>query len=125
MPPDLPELDYDIYEGEKVYPAHDAFTVDTWPVSHELCGPLDLVPKFRGAALDLVNGPFTGYDPTTYVFTAESEDVDLADNTYSYSVSAEFSTYPIADYPTVSTASNADSVNFGNSCGVATLVATA
>ena len=122
---DLPELDYDIYQGELVYAAHPESTVSTTPITHTLCGDLDYTPKYDGQPPNFSTGPFTGYDPTTRVFTAESSDPALIDTSAPYTVETEFKDYPKSVYNTVSTATNSDTINFGNECFDATLTSTA
>lgn len=77
--------------------------------------------------MDPTNGPLTTYTQNpdgTGVFTAESVDPDLIDKTKPYSVHTEFVTYPDATYPSVSVADADGTINFGNECREATLVAT-
>jgi hypothetical protein len=119
LPPALPEIDYDIYSGTQVNPAHPAFVVDTVPViGHSLCGALTQTPLYgtTDSPLDAVNGPLTTYDPATNVFTAESVDPALIDTTKPYKVHTEFTTYPSATYPTVTEADATGIINFGNEC---------
>lgn len=71
--PNLATLEYVIDDDATAYAAHGAFTVDTLPYDHTLCGDIVLTPFF-----DVTNAiPTTGgdpmiYDPATGIFTAES-----------------------------------------------------
>jgi len=71
--PNLATLTYIIDDDATPYAAHGAFTVDTLPYDHDLCGDIVLTPFY-----DVTNAiPETGgdpmiYDPATGIFTAES-----------------------------------------------------
>ena len=72
------------------------------------------MPTFNDAEL-VIGGPLT-YDEENRQFTAESHDVSLITQILPYSVTAEFTEYPKADNPTVSTAKATADIEFDNPC---------
>jgi hypothetical protein len=58
----MPTLNYIIADNEKLFDAHSAFTINTMPVEHSLCGAISYSATFNGAAVD---GDPLSYDPST------------------------------------------------------------
>ena len=53
--------------------SHTAFTVDTTPITHSLCGPITYSVTFDGVAIGLGSVPMT-YDSTSNKWAIYSED---------------------------------------------------
>ena len=64
----------------------------------------------------MVDGDPLSYNEANRQFTALSDDDTLYGQVLPYSVEAEFSTYPKATNPTVSTAEATADVSFGDPC---------
>ena len=90
-------------------------------VGHSLCGALVYTGTYEDQTPD-ASLPIKSYDPVNKQFTAESDDATLGNTTKQYQIHAEFVTYSDDDFPTVSVADNIGDIEFGNSCGVATIV---
>ena len=96
-------LQYELTTGALPYKAHNFFKVVTVPIVHDLCGALTYSATYDGSPITNTDMPLA-YEPSTRVFTAESSDVALDMMTKPYTVGAEFTAWPLATYPTVSTA---------------------
>ena len=71
------------------YTAHNEFTVVTMPIVHNLCGALTYSATYDGSPITNTD-MLLAYEPSTRVFTAESDDLMLDMMTKPYSVGAEF-----------------------------------
>ena len=112
--PALADIEYTIHADAAAQPPHAPFTVVTKPAAHDLCGDLRIVAKFDYAPVD---GDPLSYDEPTRVFTVYSLDWSLyLAGTVPFSVEAEFIAWPLATYPTVSTAMASADVLFGDPC---------
>lgn len=65
-----------------------------------------------------MNGPteVLSYDTTSQDFTINTADLNLATQTKNYSIDAEFTTYPKADFASVSTDSEDSTITFNDPC---------
>ena len=95
---------------------HAPFTVSTVPIEHDYCGDLTIVAKFNDVVIDQNNDDPLTYSEANRQFTAFSDNGDLILAILPYSLEAEFSEYPKAVNPTVSTAETRANVEFDNPC---------
>ena len=111
--PNLATLTYIIDDDATPYAAHGAFTVNTVPYDHALCGEIELTPYFNV----ITEIPTTGgdpliYDPDTGIFTAESSNQALINTAEEYDIVAKLVNYPV-DGPEVKAEGT---IMFNNPC---------
>ena len=73
MESSLNMLQYELSTGAVPYMAHNEFTVVTMPIVHNLCGALTYSATYDGSPITNTDMPLA-YEPSTRVFTAESDD---------------------------------------------------
>jgi hypothetical protein len=77
---------YELYEWDPtgyVF-THDAFTIQTSPITHNLCGGLTYTSTFNGGAID-ANSPapihYNGSSRTHYLYSENTSLLDMTDGT--------------------------------------------
>jgi hypothetical protein len=121
MKPALPDKTYIIGTGPMSW-THEAFTVDTKPFKHDLCGPLDNTPYYEG---NDISSECLSIDPSLCPpleypededkkFVLETDDDSLEDEDKEYSVKACFT-----DWPETCKEKKAQ-IDFGDKCLAAT-----
>ena len=105
-------------EFDYPYPGKDIYEVSTTPITHELCGELTYTVKYENDVVGTLNDPtdVLSYDPVSQDFTVDTDDQALIGLTKNYSVDAEFATYPLADYSSVSTDAETSTILFIDPC---------
>jgi hypothetical protein len=94
----MPLLSYTISDIASEFAPHDSFTISTPFEDDTLCGVISYEGMFVDSVVDGDDIPLA-YASDTRIFTAESNEQELIDKSYKYSVVAT-----LAEYPTSATA---------------------